>query len=63
MWTFIRSRAKAFAAALAPAVAIAVIKAAEATFGFDVPADQELAVTAWITALVGGVIVERTSNG
>ena len=62
MWDFVKTRAKAFIAALVPAVVLAVIKAFESSFGADVPADQEAAIVAWVAGLFGFLLVERVPN-
>lgn len=63
MWTWFRSRAKAFAVPFVAGLTLACIKGFEAASGIDVPADQETAIVAWSTALIGGLVVERVSNG
>jgi hypothetical protein len=49
---FFMQRLKAFAAVVAPAIATALIKGAEAATGFDIPNDWELYIISFVTGLV-----------
>lgn len=58
MWNWALQRAKAFMGAAAPAVTLAIIKAAEQSFGFDVPTEYEVLITGAVT----GIFVHQTPN-
>jgi hypothetical protein len=57
MGDYIKERSKAFAAGLAAAITIAIIKHAEKTFGFNIDDGMEITISAAVGGFINGVIV------
>lgn len=60
MLNFILSRMKAWMATLIPAVTISIMKSAETSFGFDIPAEIEIAIVSAVTGLVVHQVPNKT---
>lgn len=62
MWSFIKSRAKAIVLPVVLGLTTGLMKGFEAASGFDIPAEQELAIVTWVTGILGTILIERIPN-